>query len=419
MIFSAIRKRLSRWKWFALFSFRWRMLQRIASCISGDVSRRDCILIIPCDPTSVVGSRGDQAMILAVYQTAHEKYPDLPIDILVASHDTDEALRDMNLNPVVQWPPLLGDWFEAHIAHYRAVYILGADVTDGVYGWSTSMNLLAMYDLFSRVGTETCYLGFSFSTRPDPVMKHVFRHLKKNLPLLVRDPVSRDRVESFTSHRPVRLVADAAFCLKPDVSLRIQKDCTWCEGQHVQGRRILAVNIHPMFNDVGGDLERWRMCFIQTLLELLAHDANLSLLFLPHDDRPNISDLLLLKEIYEGLPREYASRLHFVETVYRADEIKALVGCCDALLAGRMHLSIAALGQGIPVFALVYQDKFEGLWQHFGLDSETLCDPREFLRSQSDVQKAILSFLDQLPVLREQIQNQLPNVLELSRSQFA
>lgn len=413
-----IRKKLSELRTaYRLFS-AWKKLKVVAEASASQAKGTERVLIIPCDPWSVVGSRGDQAMILATCQSVHGKYPGTSIDVLCDSHATDAVVRELGLNPIVHWCPLMGDWFEKNASTYRAVYILGADVTDGVYGWITSMNLLAMYDLFTRAGVEARYLGFSFSTRPASVMRKVFSRLRDGLPLPVRDPVSFERVKSFTRHRPVNLIADAAFCLQPCNSRRIERDVAWCNAERERGRKVLALNVHPMFNDVGGSFDEWKRCFIEVMCGLLERDERIALMFLPHDDRPNVSDVALLTEVFKQMHRRFSDRIHLVETVYRADEIKAIVGRCDALLAGRMHLSIAALGQCVPVFAFVYQGKFEGLWRHFDLTDETLCEPRDFVRKTDEVKERLSTFIDRLPAVRDMIKSRLPTVMALSQSQF-
>ena len=77
-----------------------------------------------------------------------------------------------------------------------------------------------------------------------------------------------------------------------------------------------------------------------------------------------------------------------------------------------MHLAIAALGMEVPVMAATYQGKFEGLFQHFGINGEFLLSPQEFL---SDVVEDKFSyFLTQIPKLKAQISATLPKVLTLS-----
>jgi len=44
-----------------------------------------------------------------------------------------------------------------------------------------------------------------------------------------------------------------------------------------------------------------------------------------------------------------------------------------------MHLAIAALGSGTPVLSITYQDKFEGLYQHFELSVEHTLQAEECL----------------------------------------
>ncbi len=60
-------------------------------------------------------------------------------------------------------------------------------------------------------------------------------------------------------------------------------------------------------------------------------------------------------------------------------ELKAIAGEVNLILTGRMHLAIAALGQGVPPLCVVYQGKFEGLMAHFELDGLML-DPQDVIR---------------------------------------
>lgn len=397
----------------ALFS-QWTRVRRSTE-YAADTSQRGKALIIPCDPWGVIGSRGDQAMILACLQHVRAAHPDRVVDVLTDSHDTDAPCRELGLNPVVAWREPLDVWFAAHAGDYAEVYIPGADVTDGVYGWPTACKLLAFYDCFAARGVPVHYLGFSWSETPHRMMKRVLARLTKDLPLPVRDPVSLARLSRFTAHRPLVPVADAAFCLQPRETDRVRRHRAWIEAQHAAGCRVIALNVHPMFNDAETKSADWERAVLDTLAAVGARHPDVRWLFLPHDDRPNVSDLVLLKRLFGPFG---AARAYLVDEVMRADEIKSLVGVCDGLVAGRMHLSIAALGQGVPVLGLAYQGKFEGLWRHFGLTEETLLAPKAFLKAPDMAVQSMTEFLADLPTLAERIRLALPAVLRLGERNF-
>ena len=117
--------------------------------------------------------------------------------------------------------------------------------------------------------------------------------------------------------------------------------------------------------------------------------------------------------MYDYLKNHTSGQCIFYDAeVPRASQLKALCGLLDGLISSRMHLAIAALGMRVPVMAATYQGKFEGLFQHFGLDGTFLLNPQEFL-SDTLIDKFNL-FINSLPELRQKISRKLPLVLELS-----
>ena len=390
---------------YAVQTILWKKVA--CSAVSKRIGER--ILIVPCDPWGVVGSRGDQAMILAVKQ--HCKGAE--IDILTDSHGTDADCREIGLNPLAEWNASFDRWMKDNAGKYKEVYILGADVTDGVYGWPTAMKLLMFYDCFSRLGIKTHYLGFSWSRTPSPWMHLVFPLLKRGLTLPVRDPVSYRRLERFTRHRPLAQVADAAFLLYPNPTPRARKWIDWCREMRKGGRTVVAVNVHQMFNDVETKSAEWEAAFSQCLKTVAEKNGDIIYLLVPHDNRPRVSDLEILKRINKLLPDST-----LIDVVMNADEIKAVLGECDALIAGRMHISIAALGQGVPVLGLVYQGKFEGLWEHFGLPDDTLIEPGAFLGNVNKAVSSVDNFLCHLHEMQIIVRNRLAQVEKLAAQNF-
>jgi polysaccharide pyruvyl transferase WcaK-like protein len=97
--------------------------------------------------------------------------------------------------------------------------------------------------------------------------------------------------------------------------------------------------------------------------------------------------------------------------------MKAICASLDLVITGRMHLSIAGLGEGTPVGCIVYQDKFEGLIEgHFQLQ-DVLIEPAEAF-APGGFHKFLARLLPRLPEVREKIQERLPHVRELAEENF-
>jgi polysaccharide pyruvyl transferase WcaK-like protein len=138
----------------------------------------------------------------------------------------------------------------------------------------------------------------------------------------------------------------------------------------------------------------------------------LALVLVPHDRRPLYSDVSSLFALSDVLPSNVARSTALLEQPGTAADVKAIVAKCDLVLAGRMHLAIAALGSGVPVGSLGYQGKCEGLFRHFDLEDLVL-DWREAIQPDR-----LRSWLAPVVSRREQIAAQiavrLPAILELA-----
>ncbi|MGY3461129.1 polysaccharide pyruvyl transferase WcaK-like protein [Bradyrhizobium sp. LM3.4] len=143
-----------------------------------------------------------------------------------------------------------------------------------------------------------------------------------------------------------------------------------------------------------------------------------SWLLLAHDYRPEIADDNCLRPLADRLRDRLGEHVHHVDQVLSASEIKAVVGLVDGVVTGRMHLAIAALGQGTPVAAITYQDKFQGLFAHFGVSESLLLSPEQLLTGDN-LEKFLLRFLDAYKTTGAQVRRMLPAVMELSRANVA
>ena len=351
---------------FLRLNLSWRILRWAAPLLRWRGAEPSLVLV-PCDPWTVIGSRGDEAMAYAVLQNYRKRHPEGEIAVVTGnataaaeSEDCRRMQRDFNLVYVHAWRPRFQIWnIIRAVRRVRAteVFVLGADCMDGHYSPYTSTILFAVADIACRLGLRTRLTGFSWNEHPHPRTVVAAKKLTSDLAILVRDPDSHDRFKAILPR--AQLVADTAFCLEPQFTDRVRAVLAQMESDHAAGRYVLGVNLNPMLK-VG----------VVPVAAVLNAQSNVSVYLIPHDYRSG-GDLVELGKIDSLLTVPH----HLLTEVYSAAELKALTSGLSGLFTSRMHLGIAALGMGRPIAAFAYQGKFSGLLRHFNLSIDRLVEP--------------------------------------------
>ncbi|MEZ4389352.1 MAG: polysaccharide pyruvyl transferase family protein [Candidatus Krumholzibacteriia bacterium] len=378
-------------------------------------------------PAAGVGSLGDEAMLMAAGR-------------ILRRHGV-EQLTVLSYGPGAPWPPVgdfddvisLGERYGADFwgtcddvlaACATATHLLiqGADVMDGYYSPYECFRRCVYARIAAAAGLRTTIGGFSYNASPHPRSVRTLAAVPAAVRLVARDPVSWRRLVGLIG-RPVHAGADMAFLLGGAVgSATVERHVRWVESQRAEGRLVLGVNANYLVapghreGDVGRDLID---AYAAGLAPLLDAAAPVSLLLLPHDYRAmagRYSDGELLAAVADRLPASLAGCVRPVRERLDAAEAKALAGKVDAVISGRMHLAIAALGQGIPAAGVTYQGKFEGLYEHFGLTGQSLA-PTDLLAG--GLAPFLQGFLAQRAQLATTIAARLPQVQELAGVSFA
>ena len=385
-----------------------------------DGSRKQRLFLIPGDPWSVTGSKGDEAMIVALIDRLSARYGGLEVAILTATPGADEAVRKLGYQPFPLWTEDLSlGHAMSQILAFGAdmLLVIGGDVMDGYYNVPGSLRFVALVDLAARCGIKkTAILGFSFNRHPHRSLRPAYDRTTPGVLINLRDRQSLERFNRFSTAR-ARLVADVAFMLEPDHrATAVEEASRWVGARHEAGQRVLAFNIHPMLfrRMPAPKLEAFKRSTIAALRSVL-RATNVSLLLLCHDVRLRTGDDVCLKDIHAALLDEFGDRVYYPTPGLGAAQLKAIVTHVDAVVTGRMHLAIAALGTGVPVAAMTYQDKFDGLFEHFALPRRLLLHPKQ-ARDPQRLSQFMLSFLGELAPLRDQVRSRLPSVLAASES---
>lgn len=395
----------------------------LAKAIAGKPSsqRFDRLLVIPPDPYTLTGSRGDHAMMTAVIDKARAKNPSMHIAVLTATDAADMAANKMGCVPLRAWQDMINpEQLYADLKSYApdAVALLGADAMDGYYTSYGTLGYLIIGDLCARLGARVAFIGFSFNAAPAPELKAAFQHMHPSVRFNLRDAISNSRFKAFTS-RDTHQVTDAAFCLKPDAQGAEYKSVSaWVSQQREAGNEVIGFNLHPML--IKHASTRQIKALVDGMVNVIAgvsQRKKVGWLLVPHDFRAKLADNICLDAIAKQLQARGLKNILHITGQPTAATLKGMVGLADGLVTGRMHLAIAALGMGVPVLALTYQDKFQGLFDYFNLPEWLLVSPNAVLETQDLIAK-IEQFIDERSNLQKAIRAHLPKVQELSNNNF-
>lgn len=371
-----------------------------------------CFLVIPADIGNPSGSMGDMAMLSGLMQSLHAQNPSSSFTIVGArNHHVD--VPGIGAVPVVAaWVGRTGsNMFDQLIRQHHAMFVMGADILDGKYGAALVQRIVTYCNHSVHLGIPTATLGFSFNSTPRRPAVHALSRLHPKVTVNVRDQASLGRFTQMTG-TPATLCADVAF-LMPAASESEPEAEAWIAAMRTAGRSPVGVNLNahalaPALAQVGADALLTRLA-----MQLrLAGDANqLAFMLIPHDLKPQAGDIAMLQGV-EKLLRENGFPHVRYSPIPQPDKIKRVVGKLDLVITGRMHLAIGSLGSGTPVLSITYQDKFEGLYQHFDLSIEHTLPPLDCLSDtfHLKINRAFQKRLDN----RERIRVRLPLVQMLA-----
>lgn len=415
-----LKKKIVEYRVFRKELHNWKKLSKQKVTIENH--RNPHVIIMPPDPLTIGGSRGDEAMIVATIDYFKKVNPEYRFSIIIK--DRKDYINNLNIPNLSYIDSFNGNYplkriYESIIENQPTdIVIIGADVMDGHYSPYISLILLAIYDLCLHIkNARTHITGFSWNKTPSYLIKDAIR-ASKYIPLNLRDIVSLNRFVKNTGASNTKLVADVAFLLHSKINSEgYNKLHDWIY-RHPNAIN-LGVNFHPMLRKYNTTMEVKQDAILlsENIFQVLKNNQNINIVLLSHDDRGTMSDNVMLDYIYEFLiAKNISDRVYYDSKVYRANEIKGICSLLDGLFSSRMHLAIAALGVGTPILTVSYQDKFEGLYEHFNYNKHFLMSYNQSLTL--DFIQIFDEFVNSLPQLKKLILSKLPEVTALSESNF-
>ncbi len=338
--------------------------------------------VIPGDASNPSGSLGDMAMFTALLQSLRKHNADATFTIIGMRNHSITVQGIGEIPVVAAWAGKAGTVaFDNLIRQQHALFVMGADILDGEYGASLAQRIVGYCNHSVQLGIPATILGFSFNRHPRRPAVYALARLHPKVRVNVRDQASLDRFKQIVGI-PANLCADSAFLMPPASDPDLEAEA-WIAATRTADRSPIGVNLNahalePALAKIGTDA---LIDHIADQLKL-AGDANqLAFMLIPHDLKPQSADVAMLQALEKKLLQKGFPHVRY-SPFSRPDIIKRIVGMLDFVITGRMHLAIAALGSGTPILAITYQDKFEGLYQHFGLPLEHTLSPLQCLSDE-------------------------------------
>lgn len=351
------------------------------------------------------GNIGDQAMFEACL--AHTPGP--VVAVMRSAADFVVPPADRSRVRVLPAPLLSGGTLRGRRGEVRALAealrrassfaVIGADVMDGGYDRAESVTRAEVLRLSHRLGTPARVLGFSWGPGVDPVVAGALRRAARTAALFARDPVSAERLAD--AGIPAIASADLAFTVDD-----VREPADVAAGWGSLADPLVLINLSGLVErtvDLAGEFAE--------LVDRLTEDGA-RVVLLPHCIRAGDDDLAVCRRVAAAV--RHPERVHLVERILLPAEVRWLAARAEAVVTGRMHLSILALTQGTPIVVLRTRGKVEGLARLFALD-EFVFDPAPGVGARIE---RMLSTARADALLRARIRERLPGVRALALGPF-
>jgi polysaccharide pyruvyl transferase WcaK-like protein len=260
--------------------------------------------------------------------------------------------------------------------------------------------------------------GFSFNAKPAEQLRRAYAQVDERVRFNVRDRVSLKRFKEFTM-RDGHLTADVAFLLDPKSFREEPEIKTWADECRGRGVPVVGLNVNPMLAyRASPEVLRHRLAQVALALQEVRRRQPFALLLISHDVRATDADEGCLRKVCEALLSEFGDDVRMAPLGLAADELKSLVRLTDAVVTGRMHLAIAALGVGVPIAGLSYQGKFQGLLDWFDLPHSLIVSPEQ-METPETFSEALSKLLSDHQSLKRKVVTRAPEVLSAAKSNLS
>lgn len=181
----------------------------------------------------------------------------------------------------------------------------------------------------------------------------------------VRDQKSKERLLDLGVKKPIHVVADPSFSVKP-IAEKEAQSLLESEGFTIDKTKIRIALVSQYFKDreLSDKVHTFLLGFLK---DLLSNNPDLQVIFIPflkHIDNPFDSDI-----IYgEWLEKELGSnQFSLLRHNYKPPELIGIMGLMDGLLSTRLHPIIFATKMKVPAIAVGVFEKTIAFCENYGV----------------------------------------------------
>jgi colanic acid/amylovoran biosynthesis protein len=245
-----------------------------------------------------------------------------------------------------------------------------------------------------------------------------FTKTMKHVSLInVRESLTLDYLKKLNlKNVRVELTADPAFCLEPETK---NLESLW-SAYNLRDKEItigLAPSQGIAYFGEASYAEHFKA--LMNLIAYLTREFNSQVVLIPHvQDIPiKNNDRVICELLYRKLG--FPKNVKVLSLSHSAEEIRAIVGRLDVMIAERMHAAIAGLAQNIPTFGIGYSLKAKGiLGDIYGFDplDDYLISVKEL--NGKVLQDRINNLIENRNKVTQHLSKVMPNIKQKAKRNF-
>ncbi len=193
--------------------------------------------------------------------------------------------------------------------------------------------------------------------------------------IILREPLSRDWLERIGVNKPsIYVTADPSFAMDL-CNLDSSRQISLQESLGKQDSPMTGISIRRWhFPSCSNPKERYQnyLSVMANVVNYLIEKVGSTVVLIPMCTSPNKeeNDYSAMNEM---LPKvKNREKVRIITSDYSPEELAAIIGCMNIFIGTRMHANILALLKGIPLIAIAYEPKTEGIMKLMDLEKWVL-----------------------------------------------
>lgn len=382
-------------------------------------------------------NEGAVAMTLVAIQLLKSIDPSIQVDIHTEHKDAFKRKEQLNLDVNVVIPDedddritdiLTGDAFTKDTPYYDSMRHSDL-ILDVVGDWHTDkhgieMGVLKLLDFILPIKLGIKTMIFPQSIGPyngdytHLMAKYVIDHWE---PCIAREKITFDAMKEWgVKNLYPKIVGDSAFLLETDFDSieTIFKEEKISRERPLVGLALsqAIVNFKDHSADQGSKSEEYVEKMTATA-DYLTEELGANVVFIAHvnSQRQSSDDHIMCKTVYDRAKNKDRITLLDKSKNYTPNQLKAVANECELFIGARMHANIGALSNCVPVVAVSYSHKTQGIMDFCGLGSQVV---DVFEINMDQFKEMIKTSWDKRAELKKDLENRMPGIKEEIRSEL-